>query len=178
MRPRPATRAALLCGCLARALTAECSEPPLGTAFPRNARLPALFKSTICGPEPTSFRLAVVARADGSVLSAKRTSEEAAMPRHPRRANDASSGSPPAVHPREPLETPALKQSLATFKTSHICTCGTLLFVQRRGNRKSMVGCAQTVDDGTSLWKAQEKRRRILGRVAKVALMDVDVGSN
>jgi hypothetical protein len=68
---------------------------------------------------------------------------------------------PPAVHPREPPETPALLQSNSALKTSHICTGGTLLESQNVRNRNFMRSCAQTVEDKHSLWKAQEKKKEI-----------------
>src|SRR5579863_2627429 len=71
-------------------------------------------------------------------------------------------GNPPAIHPRELPETPALLQSV-TFKTSHVCTGDTVLQEQKDRNRKSMLDCGQTVEDGTSLWKAQEKWKTISG---------------
>src|SRR5580704_2990667 len=71
-------------------------------------------------------------------------------------------GNPPAIHPRELPKTPALLQSVA-FKTSHVCTGDTVLQEQKRRNRKSMLDCGQTVEDGTSLWKAQEKWKTISG---------------
>src|ERR1700690_1814058 len=55
---------------------------------------------------------------------------------------------------------PAIPSS--ALKTSHVCTGGTVLQEQPDRNRKFMLGCAQTVEDGTSLWKPQEKRKRIL----------------
>src|SRR5580704_5634210 len=69
-------------------------------------------------------------------------------------------GNPPAIHPRELPKTPALLQSVA-FKTSHVCTGATVLQEQKDRNRKSMLDCGQTVEDGTSLWKAQEKWKTI-----------------
>jgi hypothetical protein len=70
---------------------------------------------------------------------------------------DASPGNPPAIHPRELPDTSTLLQSIAAIKTSYVCTGGTLRQERKRGNRKSVIHCAQTVDDWTSLWKAQEK---------------------
>src|ERR1700694_2107563 len=72
-------------------------------------------------------------------------------------------GNPPAVHPLGPPETPALPQSKSVLKTSHVCTGGTVLQEQNYRNRKLMPGCAQTVEDRNSLWKAPEKRKEILG---------------
>jgi hypothetical protein len=57
-------------------------------------------------------------------------------------------------------KTPALLQSVA-FKTSHVCTGDTVLQEQSRRNKKSLLDCGQTVEDGTSLWKAQEKWKTI-----------------
>jgi hypothetical protein len=49
-------------------------------------------------------------------------------------------------------------QSNSAFKTSHICAGDTLLQQSQQRNRKSIAGCAQTVEDRNSLWKPQEKR--------------------
>jgi hypothetical protein len=64
---------------------------------------------------------------------------------------------PPAVHPREPPETPALPQPDSVLKTSHICTGDTLLESQSARKRKFIHGCAQTVEDEHCLWKVPEK---------------------
>ena len=90
------------------------------------------------------------------------------FPRRPQRLSipdryDAYSGNLPAVHPREPPETPTLPQSNSAPKTSHVCTGGTVLQEQNRRNRKSILTCAQTVEDGSSLWKPQENRKTIRG---------------
>ena len=61
----------------------------------------------------------------------------------------------PSIHPREPAKAPALLQSVA-FKTSHVCTGDTLLDEGSCRNRKSMLACAQTVEDRISLWKPKE----------------------
>ena len=132
----------------------------------RNARLWARSPSRDSADKVRVPWLAVIAQADGSILPVGRIFEEAATPGCPQ---NAPSGilprhvprNPPAVHPREPPETPALLQSNSALKTSHICTGGTLLEVQKHCNRKSLPGCAQTVDYGTSLWKPKEKRNRI-----------------
>ena len=61
----------------------------------------------------------------------------------------------PSIHPRELTEAPALLQSVA-FKTSHVCTGDTVLDEGSCRNRKSMLACAQTVEDRISLWKPKE----------------------
>ena len=50
-----------------------------------------------------------------------------------------------------------LFRNLTALKTPHICAGDTLLQQSNHGNRKSTLGCAQTVEDRTSLWKPQEK---------------------
>jgi hypothetical protein len=52
-----------------------------------------------------------------------------------------------------------LWQSDSAIKTPHICAGDTLLQRPNCRNRKSMVACAQAVEDRTSLWKLQEKRK-------------------
>jgi hypothetical protein len=54
-----------------------------------------------------------------------------------------------------------LCRNLTALKTPHICAGDTLLQQSNHRNRKSLLPCAQTVEDKTSLWKAQEKRKRI-----------------
>jgi hypothetical protein len=56
--------------------------------------------------------------------------------------------------------TSALQQSVA-LKTSHVCNGDTVLQEANLRNGKSMPGCAQTVEDGTSLWKPPEKTETI-----------------
>jgi hypothetical protein len=52
-------------------------------------------------------------------------------------------------------------RSDSAFKTPHICAGDTLLQQAKHRNRNSMPGCAQAVEDGNSLWKLQEKRKKI-----------------
>jgi hypothetical protein len=68
---------------------------------------------------------------------------------------------PPAIHPREP---PGTARSAAIFsrasKTSHACTASTLLERQAPRNKKLASCCAETVEEGNSLWKGMEKGER------------------
>ena len=160
MRPRPATRTALFVDVpLALSLpnAVRCVSKPHSGTNARFSTQPANHRSAAMRPQTPP---AAIAQADGSVLPVRRTSARPQRPSIPNR-HDACSGNPPAVHPREPPETPALPQSNSALKTSHACTGGTLLHEQKLRNRKPMLGCAQTVEDGTSLWKPQEKRKTI-----------------
>jgi hypothetical protein len=112
MRPRPATRAALLVDVL-----------------------PA------------------VAQADGLVLPAGRTlrggGRNAKVSQRARRTFRKPPGGSPS---RTRRKTSALPQSVAP-KTSHVCNGDTVLQEQNLRNGKSQLRCAQTVEDGNSLWK-------------------------
>jgi hypothetical protein len=102
----------MFCACLARVLTAEAVRRTSRNRV-RGERpfLGALYKSCTHRPRVRVPCLAVIAQADGSVLPMRRTFPGGRNPRYPRTRHDASFGNPPAVHPREPPETPVLPQS-------------------------------------------------------------------
>jgi len=83
--------------------------------------------------------------------------EEAAMPGQPARAR-AHFRFPLAIHPREsPAATSltAIYRS-ASVKSSNVFGEPTLGQKVARRNRKAPRTCAETVDDSTSLWNAEE----------------------
>jgi hypothetical protein len=53
--------------------------------------------------------------------------------------------------------SPPSGNNLDKRSTSHACTCGTLLETSLSCNKKLLQGCAEAVDDGSSLWKDKEK---------------------
>ena len=79
------------------------------------------------------------------------------MPGQPVRAR-AHFQFPPAIHPRElPAATSvtAIIHS-ASFEICHVFAEPTLRQNVATRNRKTPPSCAETVDDRTSLWKAEE----------------------
>jgi hypothetical protein len=60
-----------------------------------------------------------------------------------------------------------LCRNLTALKTPHICAGDTLRQQSNHGNRKSKPGCAQAVEDRTSLWKPQEKWKETRRREAE-----------
>lgn len=106
-------------------------------------------------------RSAVMAEASGSVLPWGGLSEEAATPGHPLRVKRVL-GNPPAIHPREPPETTGLPQCFGrALRTSHASNANTLCEVGSVRKKKLTRHCAEAVQDGNFLWKAQEKRGEI-----------------
>jgi hypothetical protein len=86
MRPRPAIRAALLVDVSLALSLPNAVSRPLETAFARNARFPALFESSIDGPESTTDDLQRLLKLTAQSFPRKGLSEEAAPPRSPRHA--------------------------------------------------------------------------------------------
>src|SRR5215469_8864337 len=78
--------------------------------------------------------------------------------------------SSPAVGypPTGSLETPGNRSRSVSrgsaSKTSHACTAGTLLEHPGQGNKNLHPGCAEPVEDSTSLWKHKENRAGKLAR--------------
>ena len=58
---------------------------------------------------------------------------------------------------RSTADIATLSANSAAFRTSHACRESTLRHSRFSRNGKIGVACAETVDDGTSLWKAKEK---------------------
>ena len=159
MRLGPATQAALLCVSPARFSSQGAATLPL-KCVRENAIPVAHFQVTTRGPQPASTTCNDCSSwrfSSSDAWDSTRKPQRQVIPN----AHHASLKLLPAIHPREPPEAPALLQSVA-FKTSHVCTGDTLLEERNRRNRKSMPGCEQTVEDETSLWKAPEKRKRII----------------
>jgi hypothetical protein len=83
--------------------------------------------------------------------------EEAAMPGQPVRAR-ARFQFPPAIHPRElPAATGVTAIIIRQALRFPRFAAPTLSHNPATRNRKTFPPCAETVDDGTSLWKPEEK---------------------
>ena len=162
MRPRPATWAALL-------VSAAPVDAALGgevyaheTAFPKECTFLAhAAGDPSTNPDPKTlvrrFWPAVTAEAGGaSPAYSEGPSEEAATPEFPETCRSASLKTLPPVHPREPPVTASSAAVASRLNASHACTVGTLREDRIDRNGKLMLRCAETVEDGTSLWKAME----------------------
>ena len=107
---------------------------------------------------------ATFAVASGPILLNEQVEEEAATPGQPARAR-ARFRCPPVIHPRElPAATGftaiVIRQDLEGLTYSLEHTLGQIVAAR---NRKTLCGCAETVDGRTSLWKAEEILRRFAG---------------
>jgi len=103
--------------------------------------------------------IAAIASASGSVLPVERISEEAVRPRF----HNAPCTSLETLQQfslencRKPL---ALSNRRLRSRTPHKSTCGTLGEAGKTRNRKFRFACAETVEDGVSLWKDKENREK------------------
>jgi len=95
-------------------------------------------------------------------------SEEAATPEFSATHRSAFLKTLPAIHPREPPVTASSATVASRLNASHACTRNTLREWRINRNEKLMCGCAETVEDGTSLWKEKEKTEKIPGRIHKL----------
>ena len=164
--PGPANPGRIACGCLAALSPHHAVRHLSKPRSRRDARFWARSPSRDSADKVRVPWLAVIAQADGSILPVGRIfrggrNARLSSKRAIRRVARRILRNPPAVHPREPPETPALLQSNSALKTSHICTGGTLLESQNVRNRNFMPSCAQAVEDKYSLWKAQEKKKEM-----------------
>jgi hypothetical protein len=94
---------------------------------------------------------------------AEGSSEEAATPEFPETRRSVSLKTLPPVHPREPPVTTSSAAVASRLNAAHACTAVTLRECRNNRNGKPGLRCAETVDDGTSLWKVAEKRKKTLG---------------
>lgn len=98
---------------------------------------------------------AVIASASNSVL------HSAGLARRPQRPGTRNAGThsgyPSNSSPSRTAGKRRLFAIMAAPKTSHACTCGTLLEHAANRNKKFGPGCAEPVEDGNSLWKGKEK---------------------
>lgn len=153
MRPGPATRAAFVRGFLL-------ALSPIGgmtaSARQRSKGVPHLPKpvadSSSCDHESTT---ATVGQRPCPAPKS-RMGEEAATPGQPVALTRVFPGFPPAIHPRE---SPAAAGSAAIIRQgqelSRFAELTFRQFVLPR-NTKNLCCCAETVEDESSLWKAEE----------------------
>lgn len=62
----------------------------------------------------------------------------------------------------------------ASPKASHVCAEITFKQIAKRRNRKPFRPCAETVDDDTSLWKAEEIRETISASMTRSSIPRLD----
>ena len=87
----------------------------------------------------------------------------------------------PPVHPREPPVTASSATVASRLNATHACTVSTVREGEIYRNGKLMLSCAETVEDGTSLWKEKENTEKIsrqgqCGRTLLSADFQVEVG--
>ena len=168
MRPGPATRAAF-----ARRMSRLLSHRTRQSArvSKPHSRRNTRFSTHPADRRPAAWsrrpRSAVIAQADGSVLPVRRTLRRPQRPVFPRTRHDAFAmthpGKPSSGSPSRTTGTASLVAICGSaLKAPHECTGGTLLQEENPCNRKLTPDCAEAVEDGDSLWKPQENRKRML----------------
>ena len=90
-------------------------------------------------------------------------SEEAATPEFNETRRSAFLKTLPMIHPRESPVTTSFVSVARRINAAHVCTAVTLSESRINRNRKLMRSCAETVEDETSLWKGEEKTKKIRG---------------
>jgi hypothetical protein len=72
----------------------------------------------------------------------------------------------PPVHPREPPVTASSATVASRLDATHACTVSTVREGENYRNGKLMLSCAETVEDGTCLWKEKENTGKFPGNAS------------